>query len=452
MEQRLDICEARYAFSYTFHRCIPPPQSWSEHLWVNIFDTSELIRKPDSDLGGSPLLTTSPSPSITPSVVRLRAGRISSAPSIHYSHLFHLLPSSPTFTPHSIVRLRRENSYVAPDISRLPYSKESRRPSHDVICAILAPKTGQSITAHLQGKKRKGGETHTANHNTAVEVGGGREGKVEQPFTTQLMGRGECQLLCSILNLGSAILCLLPLNPSPVPRERPPARDIVQHDSQMRGSGSGRAGDRARIAVVGGEHPSHCATTAPSGIYSADKSGNIYKSMVYSRIYEGEANTLESTKANVQPDKSGSCNFRDKSGSFYTSTSDIGSKSILESMIEYHASTHETSQAIKASINKAVSTGAPESTTTKVQASTPQTKTRQGVKASTNKSVSTRAPESTTTKVHVSESTLKTSQLSTLECTMTDHVSTSETRAMHVKNRRVLADGTHAEINYSKYK
>ncbi|KAJ8886290.1 hypothetical protein PR048_012500 [Dryococelus australis] len=48
-----------------------------------------------------------------------------------------------------------------------------------------------------------------------------------------------------------------------VPLEKPPASGNVQYDSHMRKSGSEPAGDRARIAVVGGEHPSHCTTAAP---------------------------------------------------------------------------------------------------------------------------------------------------------------------------------------------
>ncbi|KAJ8891942.1 hypothetical protein PR048_004501 [Dryococelus australis] len=48
-----------------------------------------------------------------------------------------------------------------------------------------------------------------------------------------------------------------------VPRGGPPASGIVQHDSQMRGSGRGPAEDRARVALVGGECASHCATAAP---------------------------------------------------------------------------------------------------------------------------------------------------------------------------------------------
>ncbi|KAJ8875319.1 hypothetical protein PR048_023214 [Dryococelus australis] len=48
-----------------------------------------------------------------------------------------------------------------------------------------------------------------------------------------------------------------------VPRENPPASGIVQHDCNMRKSGSEPAGDPTRIALVGGERGSHCTTAAP---------------------------------------------------------------------------------------------------------------------------------------------------------------------------------------------
>ncbi|KAJ8881827.1 hypothetical protein PR048_018313 [Dryococelus australis] len=47
-----------------------------------------------------------------------------------------------------------------------------------------------------------------------------------------------------------------------IPRENPPVSSVVQHDSHMRRSGSELGGDRARIAVVGGERPSHCSRAA----------------------------------------------------------------------------------------------------------------------------------------------------------------------------------------------
>ncbi|KAJ8871918.1 hypothetical protein PR048_028258 [Dryococelus australis] len=47
-------------------------------------------------------------------------------------------------------------------------------------------------------------------------------------------------------------------------QENPPTSAIVQHDSHMRKSRSEPAGDRVRMAVVGGERASHCTTTAPS--------------------------------------------------------------------------------------------------------------------------------------------------------------------------------------------
>ncbi|KAJ8885390.1 hypothetical protein PR048_011587 [Dryococelus australis] len=46
------------------------------------------------------------------------------------------------------------------------------------------------------------------------------------------------------------------------PEQNPPASGIVQHDSHKRISGCEPAGDRIRIAVAGGERPSHCATAA----------------------------------------------------------------------------------------------------------------------------------------------------------------------------------------------
>ncbi|KAJ8880419.1 hypothetical protein PR048_016888 [Dryococelus australis] len=42
-----------------------------------------------------------------------------------------------------------------------------------------------------------------------------------------------------------------------------PRKHADKHDSHVRRSGSETAGYRARIAVVGGEHPNHCATAAP---------------------------------------------------------------------------------------------------------------------------------------------------------------------------------------------
>ncbi|KAJ8873599.1 hypothetical protein PR048_024417 [Dryococelus australis] len=54
-----------------------------------------------------------------------------------------------------------------------------------------------------------------------------------------------------------------------VPRKNPPASGIVQHDSHMRISGSEPVGYRTRIAVVGGEHPSHCTTAAPLEMLTA---------------------------------------------------------------------------------------------------------------------------------------------------------------------------------------
>ncbi|KAJ8883921.1 hypothetical protein PR048_015776 [Dryococelus australis] len=48
-----------------------------------------------------------------------------------------------------------------------------------------------------------------------------------------------------------------------VPRENPPESGIIQHDSHMRKSGSEPTGDQARIAMVGGERPSHCVSQAP---------------------------------------------------------------------------------------------------------------------------------------------------------------------------------------------
>ncbi|KAJ8888751.1 hypothetical protein PR048_008243 [Dryococelus australis] len=47
---------------------------------------------------------------------------------------------------------------------------------------------------------------------------------------------------------------------------KPPASGIVQHDSHMQKFGSEPAGCRTRIAVVGGERPSHCATAAPEKV------------------------------------------------------------------------------------------------------------------------------------------------------------------------------------------
>ncbi|KAJ8867791.1 hypothetical protein PR048_031596 [Dryococelus australis] len=58
-----------------------------------------------------------------------------------------------------------------------------------------------------------------------------------------------------------------------VPRENTPANGIVQHDSHMRKSGSEPAGYRARIALVGGERPSHCATAAPHKLSRAGMQG-----------------------------------------------------------------------------------------------------------------------------------------------------------------------------------
>ncbi|KAJ8870815.1 hypothetical protein PR048_027114 [Dryococelus australis] len=53
------------------------------------------------------------------------------------------------------------------------------------------------------------------------------------------------------------------------PRGNPPASGIVQHDCRVRESGSEPAEDRARIAVVGGEYTSRCATAAPALIYQS---------------------------------------------------------------------------------------------------------------------------------------------------------------------------------------
>ncbi|KAJ8874823.1 hypothetical protein PR048_022712 [Dryococelus australis] len=47
------------------------------------------------------------------------------------------------------------------------------------------------------------------------------------------------------------------------PRENPPTRGTVRHDSQMRKSGGDPAGNRAWFALVGGEQPNHCTTAAP---------------------------------------------------------------------------------------------------------------------------------------------------------------------------------------------
>ncbi|KAJ8871243.1 hypothetical protein PR048_027549 [Dryococelus australis] len=48
------------------------------------------------------------------------------------------------------------------------------------------------------------------------------------------------------------------------PRENPPTSGIVQHDSRMRMSGSGPAGDRARFALVEGEQGVCRRDTAPA--------------------------------------------------------------------------------------------------------------------------------------------------------------------------------------------
>ncbi|KAJ8872119.1 hypothetical protein PR048_025721 [Dryococelus australis] len=53
-----------------------------------------------------------------------------------------------------------------------------------------------------------------------------------------------------------------------LPRENPPASGIVQHDSHMRKCRNEPAGDRTRIAAVGGERPSHCATAASGDVIS----------------------------------------------------------------------------------------------------------------------------------------------------------------------------------------
>ncbi|KAJ8873960.1 hypothetical protein PR048_024800 [Dryococelus australis] len=62
---------------------------------------------------------------------------------------------------------------------------------------------------------------------------------------------------------GAALECKGGSLQAGAPRGGPPASGIVQHDSHTRISGSEPAGNRARIAVVGGECASHCATTAP---------------------------------------------------------------------------------------------------------------------------------------------------------------------------------------------
>ncbi|KAJ8884625.1 hypothetical protein PR048_016482 [Dryococelus australis] len=83
----------------------------------------------------------------------------------------------------------------------------------------------------------------------------------------------------------------------------------------------------------------------------------------------------------------------------------------------------------------AVSTRAPEFTTMRVKASSPQT-------MYTNTAASIRLPESTP---QTSEAA-STSQRSTLESMLKNQTSTPETRAVHVKKRRASADVTAVKI------
>ncbi|KAJ8882081.1 hypothetical protein PR048_018569 [Dryococelus australis] len=86
---------------------------------------------------------------------------------------------------HSIVRLRRKNAYAAKELNQLPDSKES---------TLTLPQS------HLRGKDRKGGATHTANHNTALAEGGDGEGNNQSQHTSgSLRGEGEGNLVAKIL-------------------------------------------------------------------------------------------------------------------------------------------------------------------------------------------------------------------------------------------------------------
>ncbi|KAJ8879686.1 hypothetical protein PR048_020294 [Dryococelus australis] len=58
-----------------------------------------------------------------------------------------------------------------------------------------------------------------------------------------------------------------------VPRENPPASGIVQHDSHIRKSGSEPAGDRTRIALVGGECASRLSLSGKAGDERQKKDG-----------------------------------------------------------------------------------------------------------------------------------------------------------------------------------